>query len=44
MAWAHLCLDEAITPTFWAAMILIAAGVILGQTGAEQPAEQASQN
>lgn len=32
MTWAHFCLDEAITPTFWVAMILIAAGVMLGQT------------
>ena len=31
MTWAHFCLSEAITPTFWAAMVLIAAGVILGQ-------------
>lgn len=32
LTWAHFCLDEAITPTFWVAMILIAAGVMLGQT------------
>lgn len=29
--WAHYCLGEAITPTFFAAMILIVAGVLLGQ-------------
>ena len=29
--WAHFTLGEAITPTFCAAMILIIAGVILGQ-------------
>lgn len=31
MAWAHACLREAITPTFWLAMVLIVAGVFLGQ-------------
>jgi drug/metabolite transporter (DMT)-like permease len=36
MSWAHLCLGEAITPTFWAAMILVAAGVVLGQTNWEK--------
>lgn len=30
--WAHFCLKEPLTPTFWLAMILIVAGVILGQT------------
>ncbi len=30
--WAHFCLKEPLTPTFWVAMILIVAGVILGQT------------
>lgn len=29
--WAHFCLGEAITSTFWAAMTLIVAGVLLGQ-------------
>jgi drug/metabolite transporter (DMT)-like permease len=29
--WAHFWLGEAVTPTFWAAMALIAAGVVLGQ-------------
>ncbi len=32
MLWAHFCLGEAMTPTFWLAMTLIVAGVILGQT------------
>lgn len=31
MAWANACLGEPITRTFWMAMLLIAAGVILGQ-------------
>jgi drug/metabolite transporter (DMT)-like permease len=31
MAWAHLCLKETVTPTFWVAMLLIVAGVVLGQ-------------
>jgi drug/metabolite transporter (DMT)-like permease len=29
--WAHFLLGEALTPTFWVAMILIAAGVAMGQ-------------
>jgi drug/metabolite transporter (DMT)-like permease len=32
MLWAHFCLGEQITRTFWLAMLLIAAGVLLGQT------------
>jgi drug/metabolite transporter (DMT)-like permease len=32
MTWAHLCLAEPVTSTFWFAMILIVAGVVLGQT------------
>jgi len=32
LTWAHFCLGEAVTPTFWVAMILIATGVVLGQT------------
>ncbi len=32
MTWAHLCLGEPVTPTFWAAMVLVVAGVLLGQT------------
>lgn len=31
MTWAHFCLDEPVTPTFWLAMLLIVAGVVLGQ-------------
>jgi drug/metabolite transporter (DMT)-like permease len=32
MAWAHFCLNEPVTIRFWIAMLLIIAGVILGQT------------
>lgn len=32
MGWAWLCLKEPITRTFWMAMLLIGAGVLLGQT------------
>jgi len=32
MTWAHFCLREPVTPTFWVAMILIVAGVVIGQT------------
>lgn len=38
MTWAHFCLGEAVTPTFWVAMILIATGVMLGQTAPRQKA------
>ena len=31
MTWAHFCLHEPVTPTFWMAMVLIVAGVVLGQ-------------
>ena len=31
MLWSHFCLGEPVTPTFWAAMILIVCGVVLGQ-------------
>jgi len=31
MTWAYFFLHEPVTPTFWAAMILIVAGVVLGQ-------------
>jgi drug/metabolite transporter (DMT)-like permease len=31
-AWAYVCLKEPLSRTFWIAMILIVAGVILGQT------------
>lgn len=32
MTWAYICLDEPVTRTFWIAMILIATGVVMGQT------------
>lgn len=32
MLWAHFCLGEPMTPTFWMAMALIAGGVLIGQT------------
>ncbi len=32
MSWAHFTLGEPVTPTFWLAMILIVAGVLIGQT------------
>lgn len=38
MAWAHVCLDEPITSTFWVAMALIGAGVLLGQVKLRRPA------
>jgi drug/metabolite transporter (DMT)-like permease len=31
MAWAGVCLHEKITARFWVSMLLIAAGVLLGQ-------------
>jgi len=31
MVWAHFCLGEAVSRTFWIAMLLIGAGVCLGQ-------------
>ena len=31
MLWAHFCLGEPMTSTFWLAMALIASGVIIGQ-------------
>ena len=31
MTWAHFFLHEPVTSTFWAAMVLIIAGVVLGQ-------------
>jgi drug/metabolite transporter (DMT)-like permease len=36
MAWAHFWLGEAVTPTFWVAMLLVAAGVIMGQMSFEK--------
>jgi len=38
MTWAYFCLGEAVTRTFWLAMILIATGVMLGQTDSRQKA------
>ena len=32
MGWSWVCLGELVTPTFWFAMILVFAGVLLGQT------------
>jgi drug/metabolite transporter (DMT)-like permease len=32
MGWAWACLGEPVTRTFWLAMLLIVAGVVLGQT------------
>lgn len=31
-AWAFVCLRESVSPTFWPAMVLVLAGVTLGQT------------
>jgi drug/metabolite transporter (DMT)-like permease len=39
MTWAHFCIGEAITPTFWVAMILVAAGVVLGQMKFQTPTQ-----
>lgn len=36
MAWAHFTLGEPVTPTFWTAMVLIVAGVLLGQRSRPQ--------
>lgn len=36
MAWANVCLHEPVTRTFWMAMILVLAGVVLGQTRLEK--------
>ena len=30
--WAHFCLREMLSATFWPAMVLIVAGVLAGQT------------
>jgi drug/metabolite transporter (DMT)-like permease len=32
MLWACFTLGEPVTPTFWAAMLLVVAGVVMGQT------------
>jgi drug/metabolite transporter (DMT)-like permease len=36
MGWAHVCLGEPVTATFWFAMILIAGGVTLGQANLQR--------
>jgi len=36
MTWAYFWLGEAVTPTFWLAMFLVAAGVFLGQLSLEK--------
>jgi drug/metabolite transporter (DMT)-like permease len=36
MTWAYFCLGEQITATFWKAMVLIAAGVLLGQANLQR--------
>jgi drug/metabolite transporter (DMT)-like permease len=36
MSWARFWLGEAVSSTFWAAMVLIVAGVVLGQTSWEK--------
>ncbi len=38
MTWSHFWLGEAITPTFWLAMLLVATGVVLGQMSLEKGA------
>jgi drug/metabolite transporter (DMT)-like permease len=41
MIWAHYSLGEPVTPTFWTAMLLIVAGVVLGQSNLlKRPAAQ----
>ena len=37
MAWSHFWLGEQVTSTFWAAMVLIACGVALGQMNFRSP-------
>lgn len=37
MVWAHYWINEAITPTFWIAMLLVMAGVLLGQIKWNRP-------
>jgi drug/metabolite transporter (DMT)-like permease len=36
MSWAHFCLGEPVTSTFWLAMVLVVSGVVLGQTSWEK--------
>jgi drug/metabolite transporter (DMT)-like permease len=36
MTWAHFCLDEPFTRTFWTAMALIGSGVMIGQANLQK--------
>jgi len=36
MTWAHFCLGEPFTQTFWTAMILIGSGVLIGQANLQK--------
>ena len=36
MFWAHFCIAEPVTPTFWASMVLIGSGVVIGQAKWQQ--------
>jgi len=36
MTWAHFCLDEPFTRTFWTAMLLIGTGVLIGQANLQK--------
>jgi drug/metabolite transporter (DMT)-like permease len=36
MTWAHFCLGEPFTRTFWIAMLLIASGVLMGQANLQR--------
>jgi drug/metabolite transporter (DMT)-like permease len=36
MTWAHFCLREAFTGTFWTAMLLIGAGVLIGHANLQK--------
>lgn len=36
MLWAHFCVGEPMTSTFWTAMGLVVAGVVIGQTNWEK--------
>jgi drug/metabolite transporter (DMT)-like permease len=36
MTWAHYCLGEPLTRTFWAAMLLVGTGVLIGQANLQR--------
>jgi drug/metabolite transporter (DMT)-like permease len=36
MTWAHFCLNEPFTGTFWTAMLLIGSGVLIGQANLQK--------